>query len=121
MEGALKYGLIFVSLFLILLGFVFLMAGGYLENYLTGGIMLLVAFGLLGYIYLNARNEAKRPVTQEFHVTMGGSGEMKQKQISCRSCGGPIKSENVSVVKGGLMVKCPYCGSTYALEEEPKW
>ena len=121
MQGALKYGLMFISLFLILLGVVFLIAGRYVENYLTGGIMLLVAFGLLGYIYVNARTEAKRPITQEFHVTMGGSGEMKERDVSCRSCGGPLKSENISVVKGGLMVKCPYCGKMYALEEEPKW
>ena len=121
MHGALKYGLIFISLFLILLGVVFLIAGGNAENYVTGGVMLLIAFGLLGYMYASARTEATRPIKQEFHVTMGGSGELKEREMTCRSCGGPLKSENVTVVKGGLMVRCPYCGKAYALEEEPKW
>ena len=121
MHRGLKFVLIFVSLCLLLLGFVFLIAGGSLENYVTGGTMLAVCFGLLGFIYMNSRIEAKRPVHQEFHVTMGGSGEYKEREIVCKSCGAPLKDENLTVIKGGIMVKCPYCGSTYAFEEEPKW
>ncbi len=121
MHSAIRYGLILVSLFLILLGIVFLIAGGDTENYITGGLMLVIAFGLLGYVYVDSRTEAKRPIHQEFHVEMGGSGEFKEREMSCRSCGGPLTRENISVVEGGLMVECPYCGKTYALEEEPKW
>ncbi len=120
MHRGLKFALIFISLCLLFLGFVFLIAGGG-QNFLTGGLMLLVAFGLLGYIYVNSRIEAKRPIHQEFHVTMGGSGEFEDREIKCKSCGAPLKDEHLTVIKGGIMVKCPYCGSVYALEEEPKW
>ena len=111
----------FVAICLLLLGALFLIAGGPSENYITGGLMLLIAFGLLGYIYAGARVEAKRPIQQEFHVTMGGSGEFKERKMTCKSCGGALQDKDLTVVKGGVMVKCPYCGFSYALEEEPKW
>jgi predicted RNA-binding Zn-ribbon protein involved in translation (DUF1610 family) len=120
MHKALKIALIFVSICLLLLGAVFLIAGG-TENYVAGGAMMLVAFGLLLLLYFSSRREARRPIHQEFHVTMGGAGELKEKEMSCRSCGGPIGDQDLTVVKGGIVVKCPYCGKTYALEEEPKW
>ena len=121
MNTVLKYALIFVAICLLLLGFIFLIAGGDAENYITGGVMLGVAFGLLGYIYMDSRLEARRPIEQQFHVTMAGSGTLKQKEMNCRSCGAPLKEENLTVAKGAVVVKCPYCGTVYSLEEEPKW
>jgi predicted RNA-binding Zn-ribbon protein involved in translation (DUF1610 family) len=120
MHNALKLVIIFVALCLLLLGSIFLIAGE-TQNILTGAGIILVAFALLGYIYAGSRLEAKRPIQQEFHVTMGGSGELKEHKMSCKSCGGALQEKDLTVVKGGVMVKCPYCGSTYALEEEPKW
>ncbi len=121
MHKAFKFSLILASMMLLLLGTVFVIAGGTSENYITGGIMLIIAFALLGFIYFDSRIEAKRPIHQEFRVEMRGSGEFKDKGIVCKSCGAPLKDENLTVIKGGIMAKCPYCGSAYALEEEPKW
>ena len=121
MNTVLKYAVIFLAICLFFLGFIFLIAGGEIENYLTGGIMIAVAFGLLGYIYMDSRLQARRPIQQDFHVTMGVSGQVVQKEINCRSCGAPLKEENLTVAKGAVIVKCPYCGSVYSLEEEPKW
>jgi hypothetical protein len=121
MRDAFKFLIIFLCIILMLIGIIFLIAGGETENYITGGIMLLVAFALLAYIYLNSRVEARRPIHQEFHVTMGSSGDLKEKEMSCKSCGAPLTEKNLTVIKGGIMAKCPYCGKVYALEEEPKW
>ncbi len=121
MNSAFKILIVFISLCLLLLGSVFLIAGGQAANYLTGGAMLLVALALLGYVHLMNRTEAQRPIHQEFHVTMGGSGELKEMKIKCRSCGAGLEQKDVKVVSGGLTVKCPYCATVYALEEEPKW
>ncbi len=120
MHDALKLVVIFVALCLVMLGSIFLVAGQ-AENILTGTVMILIAFALLGYIYASTRVEAKRPIRQEFHVTMGGSGEFRERKLACKSCGAVLQEKDLTVVKGGIMVKCPYCGSAYALEEEPKW
>ena len=121
MHRAFKLTINFVSLCLLFLAVIFLIAGGETENYITGGVMLLISLGLLGYIYLTNRIEAKRPIHQEFHVTMGGSGEFKDREIYCKSCGAPVHEKDLTIIKGGIMVKCSYCGKVYAMEEEPKW
>ncbi|MDW5562301.1 MAG: hypothetical protein SA339_03670 [Methanomassiliicoccus sp.] len=116
-------GLITVlAIFLILLGGLFIIAGE-IENIAIGGVMVLVAALLLFYIYKVERIEAAKPklINQTFNVQMGGSGKMEQKQLTCRQCGAPLEDKDLRVVQGGVMVKCPYCGTVYALEEAPKW
>ena len=120
MHIALKLLIVFFALSMLLLGGVFIIAGG-TQDLLVGGVLLLVGFGLMAFIYLNERIEAKRPIHQEFHVTMEGSGEFRDKEIECPKCGAPVEPKDITVVSGGLMIECPYCGSASALEEAPKW
>jgi len=42
-------------------------------------------------------------------------------KLKCQSCGAELSKDSVSLVKGAIMINCPYCGSTYQLTEEPKW
>ncbi len=114
--------LVFVAISFILLGGLFIIAGE-TTNLITGVLLLVVAGALLFLVYRSDKVEAARPklVNQTFNVQMGGSGTLQQKQMTCRSCGAPLSDKDLSVVKGGIMVKCPYCGSVYALEEAPKW
>jgi predicted RNA-binding Zn-ribbon protein involved in translation (DUF1610 family) len=74
-------------------------------------------------IRVQKKIEASKPklINQTFNVQMSGSGQLEQKQMTCRSCGAPLEDKNLSVVSGGVVVKCPYCGSVYAMEEAPKW
>lgn len=46
---------------------------------------------------------------------------MQMDTMKCKSCGGVLKAENISMVAGAPVVTCPYCGTTYQLTEEPKW
>jgi len=112
----------FLAIFLILLGGIFIIAGG-LENVAIGAAMVLVAVGLFFYLYRMAKIEAAKPklINQTFNVQMSGSGKLEQKQLTCRQCGAPLEDKDLRVVQGGVMVKCPYCGTVYALEEAPKW
>jgi hypothetical protein len=124
MNKIVRYAIAFVGLFLLLLGLVFLMAyEDGLENVMIGGIMVLLGLGMLVFVYYDSRLEAKRPVVvkQTFNVRMDGSGELQQKPMKCKSCNAPIGEKDVKVIQGGLMYTCPYCGSTGAFEEEPKW
>lgn len=113
----------FFALCLLFLGAIFVIAGGGAENYIAGGVMLLIGFGLLAFVYHDSRLEAERPVEvhQDIHVTMGGSGEFRDKRIDCPSCGAPVGEKDVTLMSGGLVIKCPYCGTTSAMEEAPKW
>lgn len=116
-------GLITVlAVFLILLGGIFIVAGD-IENIAIGAAMVLVAVGLLYYVYRLEKVEASKPklINQTFNVQMSGSGKLDQKQLTCRQCGAPLEDKDLRVVQGGVMVKCPYCGTVYALEEAPKW
>jgi DNA-directed RNA polymerase subunit RPC12/RpoP len=111
-----------LAIFLILMGGIFMIASG-IENIVTGVAMLGVAAILFFFLYRSERIEASRPrlISQTFNVKMGGSGQLEQKRLTCRSCGAPLEDKDLKVVQGGVVVTCQYCGSVYALEEAPKW
>jgi hypothetical protein len=112
----------FAGICLIILGAIFIIAWS-VENVAAGAAMVLIGAGLMYYVYRVEKIEAATPklVSQTFNVTMSGSGEMAHKNVVCRSCGAPIAEKDISVVQGGLMGKCPYCGTVSALQESPKW
>lgn len=114
---------IFFGIILLLLGVIWLIGAASGADYAVGGVMIVLALVLFGLVYLFSRLKAKQPtvVQQTVNVQMGGSGEFKQKEMKCKSCGGDIGSKDTKVISGGLQVTCPYCGSTYNLEEQPKW
>ena len=39
------------------------------------------------------------------------------KVLKCPSCGGPLDFED----QARSSIKCPYCGTTFEVTEEPKW
>jgi hypothetical protein len=49
------------------------------------------------------------------------SGEVKLESLTCRTCGGTLNKDSVSVKAGAVFVNCPYCGAAYQIEEQPKW
>ncbi len=114
--------LIFVAVFLLLLGAIFIIAGG-TENLVAGGVMVLIAIFLIYFSWQSEKVRASQPklINQTFNVKMEGSGQLEQKQLVCKSCGAPLSDKDLKVISGGIMVSCPYCGMKYALEEAPKW
>lgn len=114
--------LLFVAIFLMLLGAIFIIAGG-TENLIAGGVMVLIAIVLIFFNWQSEKVKASQPklINQTFNVKMEGSGKLEQKQLTCKSCGAPLADKDLKVISGGIMVSCPYCGTNYALEEAPKW
>ena len=108
-----------LAVFLVLLGGVFIIASG-AENILVGSIFIGTAALLFYLTYRSDKINAARPrlVNQTINVRMDVSGDLEQKQLTCRSCGN--LTDNNLQVKGNYR-KCPYCSSTHALEEMPKW
>lgn len=114
---------LFLAIFMVLLGMIFIIAAGTLENVVTGAVFVAIAVILLVFSYRTTKIEAAKPsvVNQTFQVKMEGSGDLKEKELRCKSCGAPLTDKNLKVIQGGVMMTCPYCGAVSALEEAPKW
>lgn len=114
--------ILFLAIFMILLGMIFIIASG-LENIATGAVFVVIAVILLFFAYRTTKIEAAKPsvINQTFQVKMEGSGDLKEKELRCKSCGAPLTDKNLKVIQGGVMMTCPYCGAVAALEEAPKW
>jgi len=114
--------LVFVAVVLLLLGAIFLIAGG-LDNMVVGAVLVLIAFVIFLLVYRTEKIEAAKPqlISQTFNVKVDGSGEFNAKEMKCKSCGAPITDKDLKVIQGGIMATCPYCGAVFAMEEAPKW
>lgn len=79
------------------------------------GLILLGAAGAL--VYLARMKAPERTIVQKIDLT----GDVAAQDLKCKSCGGKLDSSSVTVQAGAVFIKCPYCGASYQLEEEPKW
>ena len=122
MNKVLTGAILFLAIFMILLGMIFIIASG-MENIATGAVFVVIAVILLFFAYRTTKIEAAKPsvINQTFQVKMEGSGDLKEKELRCKSCGAPLTDKNLKVIQGGVMMTCPYCGAVAALEEAPKW
>jgi len=82
---------------------------------LTSLILFIVGLTIIAGIYLTTRKP--KTVIQRLEV----SGQMKAAPIKCPNCGGSIDANQIKIVTGVPYVKCPYCGTTFEVAEEPKW
>jgi hypothetical protein len=78
--------------------------------FLGGGVWLIVT---------GTRRQGERGGDVTYKIDL--PGQTKVEQLKCRNCGGSLKAENVKMIAGAPTVKCPFCGTTYQLTEEPKW
>ncbi len=87
-------------------------------------IVGVVSLGIGVVIIWVVRTRGPAPVqqiTQQVDVQLDMPGDVNVEKLKCQSCGAELSKDAVSLVQGAIMVKCPYCGSTYQLTEEPKW
>ncbi len=82
---------------------------------ITSAILFIVGLSVIVGIYYTTRKP--KTVIQRLEV----SGEMKAAQIKCPNCGGLINADQIKITEGVPYVKCPYCGTTFEVTEEPKW
>lgn len=114
--------LLFLSVFLILLGVIFLVAGG-IANISTGLMLVVIAMIILLFNYRSQKLDADRPlvVNQKVEVHMDAGGQMTERQLKCRTCGASLTEKDLKIIEGGVMMTCPYCNTITNLEEAPKW
>lgn len=98
-------------------GVVFLIAGisnVWVPWIIIGPVLLLVAFFVA---YLARTKVPDQRIIQEIDL----SGDVHPEEMTCKNCGGPLDRDSISLREGGVFVDCPYCGTSYQIEEEPKW
>ncbi len=87
--------------------------------------LLLVGLILMGVgvaIIWVVRTRGPQPiqqVVQQLKVDM--PGDVALEKLKCRNCGAELDKDSVTLAEGAVIIKCPYCGSTYQIAEEPKW
>ena len=81
----------------------------------VSGILFLVGVAVIAIIWY--MNRKPKTIIQRLEV----SGQMKAAQIKCPNCGGNISADQITITQGVPYVKCPYCGVTSEVTEEPKW
>ena len=81
--------------------------------------LVLIGAGLV-IIFFAARKKSEAPTT---NVTLKVDlpGDVNLDSLKCKSCGGVLTADNITMVAGAPMVTCPFCHTTYQLTEEPKW
>ena len=107
---------------LIFFGVIFIYAAfnpqGQVGWILVGLISVGIGFGL---IWFGARKPSASPTEGGVTLNIDLPANVEMDTLKCKSCGGVLKPENISMVAGAPVVTCPYCGTTYQLTEEPKW
>lgn len=81
--------------------------------------LILIGAGLV-IIFFAARRKPETPTT---NVTLNVDlpGDVNLDSLKCKSCGGVLTADNITMVAGAPMVTCPFCHTAYQLTEEPKW
>jgi predicted Zn finger-like uncharacterized protein len=81
----------------------------------TSGLLFVIGLAVIIGIYYVTRKP--KTVIQRLEV----SGEMKAAAIKCPNCSASIDANQIKMVSGVPYIKCPYCGTTFEVTEEPKW
>ncbi len=105
----------FAVIFALASSYIGLTAQAAQSRLLTSGILFIVGLAVIVGIYFVTRKP--KTVIQQLEI----SGEMKAAQIKCPNCGGSINADQIKIISGVPYVKCPYCGTTFEVTEEPKW
>ena len=81
------------------------------------GIVLFAAAIALVWIAMQKPKPIETTLIQKIDL----SGDVNLQELKCRSCGGTLGKESISVKAGGIYINCQYCGAQYQIEEAPKW
>lgn len=96
-------------------GLVFLIGNQGLLARMIIGVVLIGAAVVIGW--LTRMKAPERTIVQKIDI----AGDVKTEQLECRNCGGPLDEKSITMQEGAIIVKCPYCGTSYQIEEAPKW
>ena len=82
--------------------------------------IILIGIGLV-LVFFAFRRSAQAANGSNVTLKVDLPANVAMDTLKCKSCGGTLGPENISMVAGAPVVTCPYCHTTYQLTEEPKW
>lgn len=83
------------------------------------GIVLLLAAGFMVYLTRIQPQVIKNEVTVKQEIDL--SGDVQLEQMTCNNCGAALNKNSIEVKAGAIFVNCEHCGTSYQIEEAPKW
>jgi len=90
-------------------------AGG---TFVVGLILIGIGLAIIFAIKLREPKPVQKvEVTQKIDLT----GDVKLEEMKCRNCSAPLSKDSVVLKEGAIFVSCPYCKTSYQVEEAPKW
>ncbi len=100
-----------------LLGIVFVAGNqGEVLRIVVGVVLMAAAVAMV--VAARMRPEVRQHnIVQKIDI----GGDVRLESLRCEKCGATLSKEAVSVEDGAAMVTCPYCSSSYQMEEAPKW
>jgi len=102
------------SAILLLLAVLYALASAYAPMRIwISALLFLAGFGILFFAW-------KRQPTQIVQK-LEMPGKIKAQAIKCPNCSASIDMNQIKIVDGVPLAKCPYCGHTFEITEEPKW
>lgn len=82
----------------------------------------LISVGIgFGIIWFAQRQPASEQAASQVTLQVDLPADVNLDTLKCQACGGVLSPDDIEMVAGAPVVKCPYCGTTYQLTEEPKW
>lgn len=87
----------------------------------TGLVSVGIGFGVIAGTYLLTKRAAESSVGEGVTLNIDLPADVNLDTLTCNKCGGALTTDNIEMVAGAPVVKCPYCGTTYQLTEDPKW
>lgn len=100
-----------------LLGLIFIIGNqGEVVRIVVGGVLVVAAGVLIYMIQMRPQVIETRNVQQ-----IDLSGDVSLERLKCQNCASPLDKESIEVKAGAIFVHCPYCGTSYQIEEAPKW
>ncbi len=105
------------SILLGLLGLVFVAGHQGQTMRIVAGIILLGAAAAFTLVVRMKPEVHQQRIVQKLDL----SGDVSLEKMKCKQCGGKLSGDSVSIEAGAVLVSCPYCNTSYHLEEAPKW
>ncbi|MBL8094598.1 MAG: hypothetical protein JNL73_10535 [Anaerolineales bacterium] len=102
-----------------LLGLVFLIgAQGQVLRFAIGAVLIAAAGAIVYFMLLRPQvQQVQQTLVQKIDL----SGDVNLERLTCQACNAPLSKDAISLKEGAIMVTCPSCGTTYQIEEKPKY
>lgn len=88
---------------------------------ITGLVSVGIGFGAIAGTYLLTKRAAESSAGEGVTLNIDLPADVNLDTLTCNNCGGALSTDNIEMVAGAPVVKCPYCGTSYQLTEDPKW